>query len=332
MYQLQELADYVSFDRIPLSWEHCLADALDSYDPNWLENLPFDEIMTFYELEEPLCRRLSREIQTLRSDEKLNFLCWLWRQILFFAPEADCGDIWTWDSHSSAFSSHGSPVMATLVLLSGYPIHQKNMEKYHFDEAQIRMQKYGIRYYCTWDGEKHGTDGMRFRQMIFSSGLISGLMTWHGRLQFEWVPGGLAVLKPFLTGNPPVIFVHIPEDGPLDETIVSSSLKTATEWIPKYYSFSAEQPPVFFTQSWLLSPQLKDCLPAGSRILSFQKHFKLLDVEECPKDFLYFVFDLSEAPKSLESLPENTGLQKEIKKRLINGLPLERGLGILQDC
>ena len=76
-------------------------------------------------------------------------------------------------------------MMAVIVVLSGFRLHRNNMEKFHFEPEQIDMQKYGIRYYCGWDMKKHGTDGMRFRQMIFASGLITGLMTWHGRLQFE---------------------------------------------------------------------------------------------------------------------------------------------------
>lgn len=56
MYKAKELADYLSFDSVPSSWEHCLEDAWNLYSPNWLERMNFKEIMEFYNLEN-LCRR-----------------------------------------------------------------------------------------------------------------------------------------------------------------------------------------------------------------------------------------------------------------------------------
>ena len=331
MYKAKELADYLSFDSVPSSWEHCLEDAWNLYSPNWLERMNFKEIMEFYDLEEPLQARILAELHLLNSDQRLNFVCWLWHYILFYASSEDCDDIWTWDSHSKAFSTHGSPMMAVVVILSGSRLHRNNMEKFHFEPEQVSMQKYGIRYYCGWDMKKHGTDGMRFRQMIFASGLITGLMTWHGRLQFEWIPEGFAPLDPFFPDRPPAVFIHIPEDGPLDEPSVSAALKSALAHIPGYYDFPAGHPPVFFTQSWLLSPQLKEFLPADSRILRFQKYFEILDTQPCPDDFLYFIFDLTHTPECLENLPGQTLLQREIKKRMIAGASLDRGLGVLKE-
>lgn len=330
MYTAEELAAYLSFDPVPVSWKHCLKAALEQYREDWPTRLNFEEIITFYDLEDSFSNRLSQELPLLQKDRKLNFACWLWHFILFHAGPEQCGDIWTWDSREDAFSRHGSPMMAAVTLLSGYPRHRQNMERYHFDKEQVKTQQNGIRYYCTWDGKKHGTDGIRFRQMIFASGLVTGLMTWHGRLQYELIPEGFAPLSPFLTGNPPVVFVHIPEDGPLDETAVSQSLKTALEKIPEYYRFPVGRQPVFFTQSWLLSPQLLEILPESSRILKFQKHFRIVDTQSCPGDFLYFIFGRTRAPEHLEDLPEQSSLQREIKKRFLAGAPLERGLGILQ--
>lgn len=85
MYKAKELADYLSFDSVPSSWEHCLEDAWNLYSPDWIEKMDFKEIMEFYDLEEPLQARILAELHLLNSDERLNFLCWLWHYILFYA-------------------------------------------------------------------------------------------------------------------------------------------------------------------------------------------------------------------------------------------------------
>ena len=92
MYKAKELADYLSFDSVPSSWEHCLEDAWNLYSPDWIEKMDFKEIMEFYDLEEPLQARILTELHLLNSDERLNFLCWLWHYILFYASSEDCGD------------------------------------------------------------------------------------------------------------------------------------------------------------------------------------------------------------------------------------------------
>lgn len=331
MFTCNELADYLSFPQAPASWKSSFDRALSQYSGCWCSQYDFEKILAFYEFSPEFCQEFFRALEEIRSDPKLDFLCSLWRIILYDSTEEEQGDIWSWDRHPSVFSVHGNRFMPAAVLLSGHSRHVSNMQRYHFDEDQIREQKHGIRFSCQFDRLKRGLDGMHFRQMIWGSGFVDGHLIQTGRLQFELLPKGYAPMDAYAGKGHPVVYVHIPEEGPLTEESVQASLARAKDCIRTYYPEEAARSPVFFTRSWLLSPELPAMLPSDSRILQFQKHFHITEYTPGDKDFLFFVFHLDAPPENMEQLSARTSLQRRVKECLIRKDLLQLGTGILAE-
>src|SRR5699024_8014369 len=81
--------------------------------------------------------------------------------------------------------------------------------------------------------------------------------------------------------------------------------------------FPAYEGVPFLCTSWLLSPALKECLPEGSRIRSFQDEYEVTDVFPEPDSFLTWVYKRPDIP--VADLPEDTSLQRNLKKYLLAG-------------
>ena len=117
-----------------------------------------------------------------------------------------------------------------------------------------------------------------------------------------------------------------PEEGNDGAAEAARQLRTAVEnnwygpWNPLPHDVFVD---TMTCESWLLSPVLKDLLPPASRILRFQRAFDLTPGTEDEREaVLQWVFRLT-APQqknvSLDALPENTSLQKSMKRFLLSG-------------
>ncbi|MBR2054562.1 MAG: hypothetical protein IJ968_06675, partial [Clostridia bacterium] len=69
--------------------------------------------------------------------------------------------------------------------------------------------------------------------------------------------------------------------------------------------------------SWMMSPALEQLLPEGSKILAFQWRFQVLEENEDSMGVLEWVFPGYDEVS--EHLPENTRLQRKMKKWLMEG-------------
>ncbi|MFI7387571.1 acyltransferase domain-containing protein [Streptomyces sp. NPDC049813] len=145
-----------------------------------------------------------------------------------------------------------------------------------------------------------------------------------GRLQFERYRLGrgtarrLAAAGAATAPGEAVLGVHIPDfHGPLSAEACDDSLARARTFFARH--FPAEAAGVAVCQSWLLDPQLKQYLPAGSNIVRFQDRFVLADADEGPQDDmpLVFVFGGTETPR--EQLPRRTGVQRAVLDHLDAG-------------
>lgn len=124
-------------------------------------------------------------------------------------------------------------------------------------------------------------------------------------------------------GNRRIISVHIPSDVRLEEQKRIESYKKAESFFAEYYSgFAASE---YCCESWLLSPKLKELLPDNSHIVSFQNDFILESYDPENTDFMLWVFKNRQL--SLEELPQNTSLQRNIKAYLKNGGKIGAGFG-----
>ena len=83
-----------------------------------------------------------------------------------------------------------------------------------------------------------------------------------------------------------------------------------------------------YCQSWLLSPALKNILSGNSNILSFQKLFDIVETDEESMAVLDWVFPGFD--KVSGKLPENTSLQRNMKKYLLEGKKIGWTKGILR--
>ena len=124
-----------------------------------------------------------------------------------------------------------------------------------------------------------------------------------------------------------VISLHIPSDASLKKEGLRKSYEEARVFFDtKFPEYKSAR---MVCHSWLLSPALKDVLPEGSNILNFQKNYVIESAEYEQMDCLEWVF---KNPKmELKDLPENTSLQRNLKKYLLDGKNVGTAFGHLVD-
>jgi len=122
------------------------------------------------------------------------------------------------------------------------------------------------------------------------------------------------------------VSLHIPTDVDLRPEVLRPSVKAGLESF--YQLFPEYRGKKVWCHSWLLSHQLKDFLPEGSNILRFQELFDI-DAEGVPgNDVLLWVFKNPKLPR--EEYPENTSLQRKLKRFFLNDGQFLEGKGYLR--
>ncbi|RCW63945.1 acyltransferase domain-containing protein [Saliterribacillus persicus] len=112
-----------------------------------------------------------------------------------------------------------------------------------------------------------------------------------------------------------VINIHIPSDVNLTSSNLKKSYLDAREFFEKFFPEYANVEMI--CGSWLLAPALKSLLLEGSRILEFQKSFVVTGKEDNTQGILDWVYGRRDLP--FENLPEETSLQRKLKKYLLDG-------------
>lgn len=158
----------------------------------------------------------------------------------------------------------------------------------------------------------------RYRKKTGKTGLMEG--DWLslpldmkifrlGRLQFEKNP------------EKRILHVHIPEGEPLTEEACTEAFKQAEQFFGDAYE-------MFDCESWLLSPKLKKLLDENSSIIKFQNRFAIKDIIYTFRQAEERVF--GEIREDKESYPENTRLQRALKKFVMEGNDVGMGYGIIK--
>ena len=133
------------------------------------------------------------------------------------------------------------------------------------------------------------------------------------------------------TDGNPSIALHIPSDVRLEGSLLNASVNDARSFLKTYFPKWQDAP--ITCESWLLSPELKQMLPSMSRILRFQQAFDLCPAGEDEKEaVLQWVFRLTpemQKNASLRELPENTVLQRNMKRHLLSGGKVHAAQGVL---
>ena len=151
--------------------------------------------------------------------------------------------------------------------------------------------------------ESYGTFG--FDRDFWTMRQLAARLFRLGTLEFELTEDG----------EGKAVHVHIPSDADLTPEARHSSYDMAKDFIARFFPAYEDAP--FLCTSWLLSPALKECLPEGSRIRSFQDEYEVTDVFPEPDSFLTWVYKRPDIP--VADLPEDTSLQRNLKKYLLAG-------------
>ncbi|MBE6973680.1 MAG: hypothetical protein E7440_07385 [Ruminococcaceae bacterium] len=326
-----KLAEYISIP-LPGAWENCYEAAVAQYRADWLDDYDFEAILDYYDFSEDYYKpRLRQEIALLKRDETLNRICWLMHYILFYGDTADFLSIWSWGKGvNNPFAEHGSPTTCVVAALTGQAIHAKNMAERGFDEEQIQIHKAGVQRCWVGQREDYGVDGVSFGLMVWMGYFMRCHLVRLGRLQYECGLKHYGKYDHLFEGEPIYIYIHIPPaDNGLQDDEVGASIRLALEKLEQYYPQVAGKTVVFCTNTWLLSPQLREILKPGSNIIKFQDRFNITEFVDGTGAFLNFGFKINAAPGSFDynTLPEDTYLRREVKARLLRGEPLQQAWG-----
>ena len=149
--------------------------------------------------------------------------------------------------------------------------------------------------------------------MLWAIYFIRAKIVEIGSLQFEY-------------DSDSVVKIHIPKNTDLNILSVKESIRKANVEIKQIYAINNFK---YICNSWLLSKQIYEIIDRNSNISNFYNLFDIHEGEECTKDILNFVYGVDQC-KDYSLLPENTSLQRNVKKQLLNGKNFYLGLGVLR--
>ena len=145
-----------------------------------------------------------------------------------------------------------------------------------------------------------------------------------GRLEFEISESKYDLPEYGIKVGDACIYTHIPRYEPLELEACEASYDAARSFFRVFYGI---EHCVFFCDSWLLHPWLREDLPANSRIRMFSEKYSLLEVNESREAVLNWVFPFMEH-LSISELPQDTYLRRAAVKRMMNGKPIGEAVGV----
>ena len=117
-----------------------------------------------------------------------------------------------------------------------------------------------------------------------------------------------------------------PSDADFSPSAVDSSLEGARRFFAEYYPVLTNAE--YRCHSWLLDQQLKKMLNENSNILHFQNRFEIFDEGEINTEFIEWLYHTKST--DYDTLPENTSLQRKMKKHLLLGGVIRNAYGRLK--
>lgn len=196
----------------------------------------------------------------------------------------------------------------------------------HIPEEVFDQTFYDLTIWCRECQRKHGVYGLEELWWLAQS--VKEHLFRLGRLQFEPV-----VLKEPLEGNSVRIEagakglnVHIPEGESLAFEKCMDSFRRAE----RFFADRGEGKPEFYMcDSWLLSPALKELLPADSNIIRFQDLFRIVKVHYAFPQAEQRIFGDILEDKS--RYPEDTSLRRKAKRCFQEGKDPGIGIGVIEN-
>lgn len=123
-----------------------------------------------------------------------------------------------------------------------------------------------------------------------------------------------------------VIGIHIPSDVDFSPSAIDKSLANSSRFFSVHYPELSNAE--YRCHSWLLDIQLRKMLKDSSNILNFQNRFELFDEGEIGTDFIEWLYNTRTT--DYDTLPENTSLQRNMKKHILSGGVIRNAYGRLK--
>ncbi len=149
-----------------------------------------------------------------------------------------------------------------------------------------------------------------------------------GTLEFEYKINDQNKI-PGMLEKDMIISVHIPSDSELTLDNLVSSYEAMYQFFKENQHTVCYKgiPQAVLCHTWLLSPTLLEFLQQDSNIRRFAADYEILETDDDNSGCLEWLF---EGKSNLETLPENTTLQKDVKKFLLQGGTIGHGWGRLK--
>lgn len=175
-----------------------------------------------------------------------------------------------------------------------------------------------------------GVDGIRdgsfigWYEVIFKMKLFA-----LGRFQYEIVPFRLKEYQKdgnVVREGDKVLSIHIPSSGvPLTDEVRHESYALAKEFFNERFN---GKPIPFICWSWLMNPNHDNILDKNSNIVAFMHDFEIIDTEEYEDYNVLSPWIFGKQRVDFDTMPQNSSLQRNIKKHLVSGGKLGWGYGV----
>lgn len=119
-----------------------------------------------------------------------------------------------------------------------------------------------------------------------------------------------------LQGGDKVVSLHVPPNEPFGEEIIDNTVALSREFMKNHYPEYDYK--AFFCSSWLLDHAIIDLLGKDANTAKFSARFTTCGVKSAGVSTFTFVFR-SPRDVKIEDLPENSSLQRILKKHYLDG-------------
>ena len=176
-----------------------------------------------------------------------------------------------------------------------------------------------INRHYNWFGE------WGFSQYGWLKNHLRGELFKLGRLQFEFsevrddsTPDYIGLKK-----GDPILSVHIPRGGRMDEAACIDSFNQAEKFFLEYFDYKFK---AFGCFTWLFDPNFKNLLPPESNILKFQQLFNIFKYSGEDYGGLDYIF-VNINKDNIKDAPTDTSFRKAIVEHILSGGIMQSGSG-----
>ena len=278
-----------------------------------IDLIDIDNALAYYQInDESYKNKCYKCIEEVNSIEDFNIKAEAIYNILYTGKLTEIDVLWKKQDMIELFGQYYNPFITSVLVLLGYKLHEENMVKKNYTNTQKILYKKRVTETLTNDIYIRKLENIRISQMIWATYFINTRIIEVGRLQYAKCEN--------------YIKIHIPSGSKLEMEKVLNSIRDSKREIEKYFDLKN---PEYCCNSWILSNQINDLIDSKSNIAKFHNLFEVQDGLDAKKDILNFVFHTQQCD-NYNNLPEDTSLQKLLKKQLLENKNLKIGLGKLK--